>query len=49
VSLEAYVRLRELCEKYNISQSKLIEKMILILYNDMKKEEEATDEATATA
>jgi len=49
VSLEAYVGLKKLCEKYNMSQSKLIEKLILILYNDMKKEEEATVEATATA
>jgi hypothetical protein len=49
VSLEAYVRLRKLCEKYNMSQSKMIEKMILTVYEAVMEKEEATDEATATA
>jgi len=49
ISLEAFNKLQELCEIYNTSQSKMIEKMILIVYKTVMEEEEATVEATATA
>jgi hypothetical protein len=49
ISLEAFNKLQELHEKYNISQSKMIEKMILMFYKAAMEKEEATDEATATA
>jgi hypothetical protein len=49
ISFEAFNKLQELCEKYNISQSKMIEKMILMFYKAVMKKEEATNEATAKA
>jgi hypothetical protein len=38
ISFEAFNKLQELCERYNTSQSKMIERMILIVYDAVKKE-----------
>jgi predicted transcriptional regulator len=54
ISHEAYDKLEELCEKYNISRSRMIEKMILAIYDNVKeaiaeKQTTTPEEATAEA
>jgi metal-responsive CopG/Arc/MetJ family transcriptional regulator len=48
ISHEAYDKLEELCEKYSISRSKMVEKMILAIYDNVKEKEARTEEQTTT-
>jgi predicted transcriptional regulator len=48
ISPEAYDKLEELCEIYNISRSRMVEKMILAIYDSVKEKEARTEEQTTT-
>jgi hypothetical protein len=46
ISFEAFDKLEELSEKYNISKSQLIERSILAVYNALKEREKDSQRAT---
>jgi hypothetical protein len=46
ISFDAYDKLEELCEIYNKSRSKMIEKIILVFYKAIKEEDTAEEQTT---